>query len=84
MPPGVEIRAKRDHSALMHLKSHQIDGRLLRSGAMGYLLRFVLAILAAAGEPVRAGFVDLIQIRDFFRTSSIFPNLRSAAKARGD
>jgi hypothetical protein len=33
---------------------------------MGYLLGFVLAILVAAGEPVRADFVDLIQIRDFF------------------
>jgi SOS response associated peptidase (SRAP) len=29
------------------------------------------------GEPARAGFVDLIQIKDFFRVPIIFPNLRS-------
>jgi phosphatidylserine/phosphatidylglycerophosphate/cardiolipin synthase-like enzyme len=28
--PGVEIRIKRKNSDLMHLKSYQIDGRLLR------------------------------------------------------
>ena len=32
---GIEIRAKRDHGgAPMHLKSYQIDGRLLRAGAV--------------------------------------------------
>ena len=34
--PGVEIRIKRDHGAPMHLKSYQIDGRLLRTGAANF------------------------------------------------
>jgi phosphatidylserine/phosphatidylglycerophosphate/cardiolipin synthase-like enzyme len=34
--PGVEIRTKRDHGAPMHLKSYQIDGRLLRTGAANF------------------------------------------------
>ncbi len=34
--PTVEIRAKRDHGAPMHLKSYQIDGRLLRTGAANF------------------------------------------------
>jgi phosphatidylserine/phosphatidylglycerophosphate/cardiolipin synthase-like enzyme len=34
--PGVEIRTKRDHGALMHLKAFEIDGRLLRTGAANF------------------------------------------------
>ncbi len=34
--PGVEIRIKRKTSAPMHLKSYQIDGRLLRTGAANF------------------------------------------------
>jgi phosphatidylserine/phosphatidylglycerophosphate/cardiolipin synthase-like enzyme len=34
--PTVEIRTKRDRGAPMHLKSYQIDGRLLRSGAANF------------------------------------------------
>lgn len=34
--PGVEVRTKRDTSALMHLKSYEIDGRLLRTGAANF------------------------------------------------
>ena len=34
--PGVEIRIKRETSALMFLKSYQIDGRLLRTGAANF------------------------------------------------
>jgi phosphatidylserine/phosphatidylglycerophosphate/cardiolipin synthase-like enzyme len=34
--PDVEIRTKRDNSALMHLKSYQVDGRLLRTGAANF------------------------------------------------
>ncbi len=34
--PGVEIRTKRDHGSPMHLKSYQIDGRLLRTGAPNF------------------------------------------------
>jgi phosphatidylserine/phosphatidylglycerophosphate/cardiolipin synthase-like enzyme len=34
--PGVEIRTKADHGAVMHLKSYQIDGRLLRTGAANF------------------------------------------------
>jgi phosphatidylserine/phosphatidylglycerophosphate/cardiolipin synthase-like enzyme len=34
--PTVEIRIKRDHGAPMHLKSYQIDGRLLRTGAANF------------------------------------------------
>jgi phosphatidylserine/phosphatidylglycerophosphate/cardiolipin synthase-like enzyme len=34
--PGVEIRSKRDHGAPMHLKSYEIDGRLLRTGAANF------------------------------------------------
>jgi phosphatidylserine/phosphatidylglycerophosphate/cardiolipin synthase-like enzyme len=34
--PTVEIRANRDHGAPMHLKSYQIDGRLLRTGAANF------------------------------------------------
>jgi hypothetical protein len=49
---------------------------------MGYLLGFVLAILVAVGEPARAGFVDLIQIKDLFRIPSIFSNLRSGTWGR--
>jgi len=33
---GVEIRIKRKNSAPMHLKSYQIDGRLLRTGAANF------------------------------------------------
>ena len=34
--PGVEIRIKHETSAPMHLKSYQIDGRLLRTGAANF------------------------------------------------
>jgi phosphatidylserine/phosphatidylglycerophosphate/cardiolipin synthase-like enzyme len=34
--PGVEIRVKRSRGAPMHLKSYQIDGRLLRTGAANF------------------------------------------------
>ena len=34
--PGVEIRIKRKDSDPMHLKSYQIDGRLLRTGAANF------------------------------------------------
>lgn len=34
--PGVEIRYKRPGAPLMHLKSYQIDGRLLRTGAANF------------------------------------------------
>ena len=34
--PGVEITVKRDSGALMHLKSYQIDGKLLRTGAANF------------------------------------------------
>ena len=34
--PGVEIRVKRKNSAPMHLKSYQIDGRLLRTGGANF------------------------------------------------
>jgi phosphatidylserine/phosphatidylglycerophosphate/cardiolipin synthase-like enzyme len=34
--PGVEIRTKHTPSAPMHLKSYQIDGKLLRTGAANF------------------------------------------------
>jgi phosphatidylserine/phosphatidylglycerophosphate/cardiolipin synthase-like enzyme len=34
--PGVEIRTKHDHGAPMHLKSYDVDGRLLRTGAANF------------------------------------------------
>jgi phosphatidylserine/phosphatidylglycerophosphate/cardiolipin synthase-like enzyme len=34
--PGVEIRIKHETSAPMHLKSYQIDGRILRIGAANF------------------------------------------------
>ena len=34
--PGVKIRTKHKPSAPMHLKSYQIDGRLLRTGAANF------------------------------------------------
>jgi phosphatidylserine/phosphatidylglycerophosphate/cardiolipin synthase-like enzyme len=34
--PGVEVRTKRDHGNPMHLKSYQIVGRLLRTGAANF------------------------------------------------
>jgi len=34
--PGVEIRTKHRPSAPMHLKSYQIDGKLLRTGAANF------------------------------------------------
>jgi phosphatidylserine/phosphatidylglycerophosphate/cardiolipin synthase-like enzyme len=34
--PGVEIRTKHKPAAPMHLKSYQIDGRLLRTGAANF------------------------------------------------
>jgi len=34
--PGVEIRIKHKTSAPMHLKSYQIDGQLLRTGAANF------------------------------------------------
>jgi phosphatidylserine/phosphatidylglycerophosphate/cardiolipin synthase-like enzyme len=33
---GVEIRVKRENSALMHLKCYEIDGHLLRTGAANF------------------------------------------------
>jgi len=33
---GVEIQTKRDHGNPMHLKSYQIDGKLLRTGAANF------------------------------------------------
>jgi phosphatidylserine/phosphatidylglycerophosphate/cardiolipin synthase-like enzyme len=34
--PSVEIRIKRGHEIPMHLKSYQIDGRVLRTGAANF------------------------------------------------
>lgn len=34
--PGVEIRYKRRGASLMHLKSYQVDGRLVRTGAANF------------------------------------------------
>ena len=34
--PGVEIRIKHETNAPMHLKSYQIDGKLLRTGAANF------------------------------------------------
>jgi phosphatidylserine/phosphatidylglycerophosphate/cardiolipin synthase-like enzyme len=34
--PGIETRTKRDHGNPMHLKSYQIDRRLLRTGAANF------------------------------------------------
>jgi phosphatidylserine/phosphatidylglycerophosphate/cardiolipin synthase-like enzyme len=34
--PGVEIRIKRSRGAPMHLKSYQLDGRVLRTGAANF------------------------------------------------
>ncbi|WP_051952896.1 phospholipase D-like domain-containing protein [Methylocapsa aurea] len=34
--PRIEIRFKRSGAPLMHLKSYQIDGRLLRTGAANF------------------------------------------------
>jgi phosphatidylserine/phosphatidylglycerophosphate/cardiolipin synthase-like enzyme len=34
--PGVEMRLKHKASAPMHLKSYQIDGRLLRTGSANF------------------------------------------------
>jgi phosphatidylserine/phosphatidylglycerophosphate/cardiolipin synthase-like enzyme len=51
--PTVEIRTKRDHAAPMHLKSYQIDGRLLRTGAANFsasgLKRHDLIVIESAG-----------------------------------
>ena len=35
-PNGVEIRIKHENSALMHMKSYEIDGLLLRTGAANF------------------------------------------------
>src|SRR5262249_32981978 len=34
--PGIEIRTKAENSALMHLKSYEIDGRVLPTGAANF------------------------------------------------
>ena len=34
--PSVEIRVKQESSALMHLKSYQVDGHVLRTGAANF------------------------------------------------
>src|SRR5215472_12778426 len=34
--PSVEIRVKQESSALMHLKSYQVDGHVLRTGAPNF------------------------------------------------
>jgi phosphatidylserine/phosphatidylglycerophosphate/cardiolipin synthase-like enzyme len=34
--PTVEIRTKRDRGAPTHLKSYQVDGKLLRTGAANF------------------------------------------------
>jgi phosphatidylserine/phosphatidylglycerophosphate/cardiolipin synthase-like enzyme len=51
--PSVEIRVKRSHGAPMHLKSNQIDGRVLRTGAANF---------SASG--LKRQDNDLIVIRD--------------------
>jgi phosphatidylserine/phosphatidylglycerophosphate/cardiolipin synthase-like enzyme len=33
---GVEIRVKRENSAVMHLKSYEVDGHVLRTGAANF------------------------------------------------
>jgi phosphatidylserine/phosphatidylglycerophosphate/cardiolipin synthase-like enzyme len=54
--PGVEIRIKRKNSDLMHLKSYQIDGRLLRTGAANFSASWLkrqdndLAVIESAGD----------------------------------
>jgi len=61
--PGVEIRTKRDHGAPMHLKSYEIDGRLLRTGAANFsasgLKRqdndLIVIESTDADQPARAG-----------------------------
>jgi phosphatidylserine/phosphatidylglycerophosphate/cardiolipin synthase-like enzyme len=51
--PGVEIRVKRENSALMHLKCYEIDGHLLRTGSANF---------SASGEKRQDN--DLIVIKD--------------------
>ena len=57
----VEIRTKRKPSALMHLKSYQIDGRLLRTGAANFsasgLKRQDNDLIAVSLDPVRFAHV---------------------------
>jgi phosphatidylserine/phosphatidylglycerophosphate/cardiolipin synthase-like enzyme len=45
--PGVEIRTKHKHTMPMQLKSYQIDGRLLRTGAELFRIRPQAAALAS-------------------------------------
>jgi phosphatidylserine/phosphatidylglycerophosphate/cardiolipin synthase-like enzyme len=51
--PGVEIRVKRENSALMHLKCYEIDGRVLRTGSANF---------SASGEKRQDN--DLVVLKD--------------------
>jgi phosphatidylserine/phosphatidylglycerophosphate/cardiolipin synthase-like enzyme len=51
--PGVEIRIKHKARDPMHLKSYQIDGKLLRTGAANFKRNFDAQF--ASGEALPAG-----------------------------
>jgi phosphatidylserine/phosphatidylglycerophosphate/cardiolipin synthase-like enzyme len=53
--PTVEIRTKRDHGAPMHLKSYEIDGKLLRTGAANF---------SASGEKRQDNDLVVIESKD--------------------
>jgi phosphatidylserine/phosphatidylglycerophosphate/cardiolipin synthase-like enzyme len=54
--PGVEIRIKHENSAPMHLKSYEIDGRMLRTGAVNFSAS---GLIPAAQKPDSWGIPKL-------------------------
>jgi phosphatidylserine/phosphatidylglycerophosphate/cardiolipin synthase-like enzyme len=68
---GVEIRVKHENSALMHLKSYEIDGRVLRTGAANF---------SASG--LKRQDNDLIVIKDA-QTAGKFKHVFEARFASG-
>jgi phosphatidylserine/phosphatidylglycerophosphate/cardiolipin synthase-like enzyme len=56
--PDVEIRTKGHNTALMHLKSYQIDGRILRTGAASF---------SASGEDNDLTVIESVEAAAAFR-----------------
>jgi phosphatidylserine/phosphatidylglycerophosphate/cardiolipin synthase-like enzyme len=82
--PGVTIRVKRAGGALMHLKSYQIDGRLLRTGAANFsasgLKRQDNDLIVIESSAAVARF--LRRFETIYAASESFP--QAAASSAGD
>ncbi len=83
--PGVKIRVKRAGAPLMHLKSYQIDGRVLRSGAANFsasgLKRQDNDLIVIENAGAVAGF--LRRFETIYATSESFPHAAGGDEGDG-